>query len=84
MAMAAETTVVEAEEIVPLGAISPAEVHLPGVFVQRILVEKLGIVALSVGDDFHFGKGRAGNYEMLQTNGTRYDYKVKSTASLRQ
>lgn len=53
-------------------------------FVQRILVEKLGIVALTVGDDFRFGKGRAGNYEMLQTNGTLYDFKVKSTASLRQ
>ena len=36
MAMAAKTTVVEAEEIVPLGAIEPTNVHLPGVFVQRI------------------------------------------------
>jgi 3-oxoacid CoA-transferase subunit A len=38
MAMAATTTVVEAEEIVPLGAIPPAEVHLPGIFVQRLFV----------------------------------------------
>ena len=36
MAMAAETTVVEVEELVELGEISPENVHLPGVFVQRI------------------------------------------------
>lgn len=37
MAMAAETTVVEADEIVPLGAIDPDDVHLPGIFVHRIV-----------------------------------------------
>lgn len=36
MAMAATVTIVEAEEIVPCGAIDPDDVHLPGVFVQRI------------------------------------------------
>lgn len=36
MAMAARVTVVEAEEIVERGAIDPDDVHLPGVFVQRI------------------------------------------------
>lgn len=36
MAMAADVTVVEVEELVPLGAIKPEDVHLPGVFVQRI------------------------------------------------
>lgn len=36
MAMAAETTVVEVEELVPLGQIAPEDVHLPGIFVQRI------------------------------------------------
>ena len=28
----------EAEEIVPLGAIGPDDIHLPGVFVQRMIV----------------------------------------------
>ncbi len=37
MAMAAHVTVVEAEEIVPMGAIDPDDVHLPGLFVQRII-----------------------------------------------
>ncbi len=36
MAMAAKTTVVEVEELVELGDIRPEDVHLPGVFVQRI------------------------------------------------
>jgi riboflavin kinase/FMN adenylyltransferase len=53
-------------------------------FVEHILVDKLGVVALTVGDDFRFGKGRTGNYEMLQTSGAQLGFKVKSTASLRQ
>lgn len=36
MAMAAKTTIVEAETIVSLGDISAEDVHLPGIFVQRI------------------------------------------------
>lgn len=37
MAMAAKTTVVEADEVVDLGAIDPDDVHLPGVFVHRVV-----------------------------------------------
>lgn len=36
MAMAAKTTVVEVEELVELGGIPGENVHLPGIFVQRI------------------------------------------------
>lgn len=36
MAMAAKITVVEVEELVPMGEIRPEDVHLPGIFVQRI------------------------------------------------
>jgi 3-oxoacid CoA-transferase subunit A len=36
MAMAAKITVVEVEELVPMGEIAPEDVHLPGIFVQRI------------------------------------------------
>ncbi len=36
MAMAAKTTIVEVEELVELGAIPGEDVHLPGIFVQRI------------------------------------------------
>lgn len=40
MAMAAKVTVVEVEELVELGDIPPEDVHLPGIFVQRIYVGK--------------------------------------------
>ena len=36
MAMAAKVTIVEVEQLVELGEILPEDVHLPGVFVQRI------------------------------------------------
>ncbi len=36
MAMAAETTIVEVEQLVELGEIPAEDVHLPGIFVQRI------------------------------------------------
>jgi len=36
MAMAARITVVEVEELVPVGALDPDDIHLPGIFVQRI------------------------------------------------
>ncbi|BDC98794.1 CoA transferase subunit A [Persicobacter psychrovividus] len=36
MAMAGKITVVEVEELYPAGALSANEIHLPGVFVQRI------------------------------------------------
>ena len=37
MAMAGKVTVAEVEEIVPTGDLDPDEIHLPGVFVQRIV-----------------------------------------------
>ncbi len=36
MAMAAKTTIVEVEELVELGQLAGEDVHLPGIFVQRI------------------------------------------------
>ncbi len=40
MAMAAKTTIVEAEEIVPLGSIDPENVITPAIFVHRIVQAK--------------------------------------------
>ena len=37
MCMAGRVTLVEAEHIVPAGEIDPDQVHLPGIFVQRII-----------------------------------------------
>ncbi|MFE6510959.1 CoA transferase subunit A [Nocardioides sp. NPDC057767] len=36
-AMAGRVTIVEAEEVVEVGEIAPADVHLPGIFVKRIV-----------------------------------------------
>lgn len=36
MAMAAKTTIVEVEELVELGDLKAEDIHLPGIFVQRI------------------------------------------------
>ena len=36
MAMAAKTTIVEVEELVEVGNLPPEDMHLPGIFVQRI------------------------------------------------
>ncbi len=37
MAMAGRRTVVQADEIVPVGALAPDDVHLPGIFVDAIV-----------------------------------------------
>ena len=37
MATAAETTILEADELVGLGELDPDDVHLPGIFVHRVL-----------------------------------------------
>ncbi|AZQ59632.1 CoA transferase subunit A [Maribacter sp. MJ134] len=37
MCGAAEITVAEVEQLVPAGALNPNEIHVPGIFVQRIL-----------------------------------------------
>ncbi len=36
MAMAAKTTIVEVEKLVEVGELAPEDIHLPGIFVQRI------------------------------------------------
>lgn len=40
MATAANITIIEAEKIVPFGSIDPDDIHLPGIFVQRIFLGK--------------------------------------------
>lgn len=39
-AMAAKVTIVEVEELVEIGELDPDHIHLPGVYIQRILVGK--------------------------------------------
>jgi len=55
----------------------------PDTFIQDLLVNKLGVRFLVVGDDFRFGKGRQGDFEMLKQAGQQYGFEVVSTQSYR-
>ena len=40
VAMAGKITVAEVEEILPIGALDPDEIHTPGIFVHRLVINK--------------------------------------------
>jgi riboflavin kinase/FMN adenylyltransferase len=48
-------------------------------FVSDLLVERLGVRLLAVGDDFRFGAGRQGDFLLLQKAGEEYGFDVTST-----
>lgn len=50
-------------------------------FIEKLLVKSLGVKYLVVGDDFCFGKGRVGNFEMLRTSGEQHQFAVVSMQS---
>lgn len=50
-------------------------------FVAQLLVEKLGVKFLAVGDDFHFGANRVGNFSLLQHMGIEFGFDVINTDS---
>jgi riboflavin kinase/FMN adenylyltransferase len=52
-------------------------------FVEELLVKQLGTEYLVVGDDFRFGKGRVGDFSMLQLEGEKCHFEVVSTQSFR-
>jgi riboflavin kinase/FMN adenylyltransferase len=47
-------------------------------FIDEVLVRGLGIRYLVVGDDFRFGKGRTGDFAMLQQAGKQHGFQVVS------
>ncbi|WP_285164682.1 bifunctional riboflavin kinase/FAD synthetase [Shewanella goraebulensis] len=50
-------------------------------FIEDLLVKKLGVKYLVVGDDFCFGKNRTGTFEMLVAAGKKFGFTVVSTQS---
>ncbi len=49
----------------------------PLFFIEELLVDKLNVRHLVVGDDFHFGRQRQGNYDSLVTAGEHYGFQVE-------
>ena len=47
-------------------------------FVDELLVEGLNVRFLSVGDDFRFGQGRQGDFELLKQMGLQHGYAVEN------
>lgn len=48
-------------------------------FVADLLVDKLDVKFLAIGDDFRFGAGRQGDFLLLQKAGAEYGFDVIST-----
>jgi riboflavin kinase/FMN adenylyltransferase len=55
----------------------------PEAFIRDLLVTRLGVKFLVVGDDFRFANGREGDFDMLQKAGREYGFDVVSTQSYR-
>ncbi len=53
----------------------------PDEFIRDILIKRLNIKYLVIGDDFHFGKARRGNFALLQQASQDYDFKLADSAS---
>jgi len=45
-------------------------------FVEDILVGRIGMKAIVIGEDYTFGKNREGNFELLKTYGKRLGFEV--------
>lgn len=50
-------------------------------FIADILVNRLNVKHLVIGDDFHFGKARRGNFALLQHRGQEYGFAVEDSHS---
>lgn len=50
-------------------------------FIQDLLVAKLGVRDLAIGDDFRFGHGREGDFALLCEAGREYGFEVARTQS---
>jgi riboflavin kinase/FMN adenylyltransferase len=48
----------------------------PEQFVEKYLVKGIGLKEIVIGYDHHFGKGRDGDFELLQRLGQKFDFAV--------
>lgn len=55
----------------------------PEVFVEQVFIDALHARAIVVGEDFHFGKDRAGNVAALRRIGEDWDFEVHALELIR-
>jgi riboflavin kinase / FMN adenylyltransferase len=72
------STGVDATLVVPFDADRSTET--PEAFVRDVLVHHLGVRGVVVGGDFHFGKDRRGNVELLSKLGAELGFTVEGLA----
>ncbi|WP_455204810.1 bifunctional riboflavin kinase/FAD synthetase [Kaarinaea lacus] len=53
-------------------------------FIKTVLLDGLGVCYLVVGDDFKFGKGRSGDFDLLVRAGKEHGFEVVNTHSYTQ
>jgi riboflavin kinase/FMN adenylyltransferase len=70
-----ESTGVDAVVVVPFDSEQAAE--SPESFVDRVLVQCLKTRIIVVGEDFHFGRSRNGNVDLLRKIGVEADFDVE-------
>ncbi|MBL8394120.1 MAG: bifunctional riboflavin kinase/FAD synthetase [Candidatus Accumulibacter sp.] len=51
-------------------------------FIERVLLGALRIRHLIIGDDFRFGAGRTGNFDLLAESGARLGFRVEAMESV--
>jgi riboflavin kinase/FMN adenylyltransferase len=70
-----EATGIDAVVVVPFDEHQAAE--SPESFVERVLISALSIAGVVVGEDFHFGRHRDGNVDLLRKLGAEADFVVE-------
>jgi len=73
-----EATGIDAVVVVPFDERQAAEP--PESFVERVLVGCLRTKVIVVGEDFHFGRHRDGNVDLLRKMGDELDFEVEPIA----
>ncbi|MDO4697526.1 MAG: bifunctional riboflavin kinase/FAD synthetase [Pasteurellaceae bacterium] len=53
----------------------------PDAFIQQLLVKTLNVRYLSVGDDFHFGANRQGNFATLKQASEQFGFEIEDSES---
>lgn len=56
----------------------------PATFIEQLLVAKLGIAEVLIGEDFRFGRDRAGDVHMLREQGEKHDFTVAPLPTVEQ